>query len=72
MVKEVIGMKKSLSALLILVLLTVAETGCTAASSKKSTAVLMVSMQIGNPIMTVNGMEKEIDPGMGTAPVLQN
>lgn len=72
MVKEVIGMKKSLSALLILVLLTVAETGCTAASSKKSTAVLTVSMQIGNPIMTVNGMEKEIDPGMGTAPVLQN
>ncbi len=70
--KEVSGMKKSLSALLILALLTMVETGCTAEPSNTSVAVLTVSMQIGNPIMTVNGMEKEIDPGIGTAPVIQN
>ncbi len=28
--------------------------------------------QINNPIMTVNGIEKEIDPGMGTSPVVVN
>lgn len=32
----------------------------------------MLSMQIGNPIMTVNGSEAEIDAGRGTAPVVQN
>ncbi|MCH5186163.1 MAG: linear amide C-N hydrolase [Oscillospiraceae bacterium] len=31
-----------------------------------------VTMQINNPIMTVNGTEKEIDAGMGTAPVIVN
>lgn len=31
-----------------------------------------LSMQIGNPIMTVNGTEMEIDPGRGTVPVVQN
>ncbi|MCH5186164.1 MAG: hypothetical protein J1F64_08580 [Oscillospiraceae bacterium] len=29
-------------------------------------------LQINNPIMTVNGTEKEIDPGMGTSPVIVN
>ncbi len=29
-------------------------------------------LQINNPIMTVNGVEKEIDPGMGTSPVILN
>ncbi|MDO4563583.1 MAG: flavodoxin, partial [Clostridia bacterium] len=29
-------------------------------------------LQIDNPIMTVNGIEKEIDPGRGTAPILRN
>jgi len=29
-------------------------------------------LQINNPIMTVNGAEKEIDPGMGTSPVVVN
>lgn len=33
---------------------------------------LSITLQIGNPIMTVNGQEKEIDPGMGTAPVVIN
>ena len=29
-------------------------------------------LQINNPIMTVNGTEKEIDPGIGTSPVIVN
>lgn len=29
-----------------------------------------VILQIDNPIMTVNGTEKEIDPGIGTSPVI--
>lgn len=29
-------------------------------------------LQINNPMMTVNGVQKEIDPGVGTSPVLLN
>ena len=36
------------------------------------TADLTISLQIGNPQMSVNGVEKEIDPGRGTTPILQN
>ena len=28
------------------------------------------TLEINNPIMTVNGIEKEIDPGNGTTPVI--
>ncbi|MBP3361725.1 MAG: PT domain-containing protein [Clostridia bacterium] len=31
-----------------------------------------VTLQINNPVMTVNGANKEIDPGMGTVPVIIN
>ena len=31
---------------------------------------ISISMQIENPVMTVNGTEKEIDEGRGTAPVI--
>ena len=31
-----------------------------------------LEMQIGDPIMTVNGAGAEIDPGRGTAPIIQN
>ena len=30
------------------------------------TVDLTISLQIGNPQMSVNGVEKEIDPGRGT------
>lgn len=33
---------------------------------------IVITMQINNPTMTVNGTEKEIDPGMGTTPVILN
>lgn len=32
----------------------------------------ILTLQIGNPNMTVNGTQQEIDPGMGTVPVVQN
>ena len=31
-----------------------------------------IKLQIGNPAMTVDGSEREIDPGLGTAPINQN
>lgn len=30
----------------------------------------VMTLQIGNPMMYVNGVEKEIDPGLGTTPLL--
>ncbi len=32
----------------------------------------VITLQIGNPVMTVNGEQREIDPGRGTVPVLVN
>ena len=63
-------MKKVLSILLALVFTMSAVTGCFAAGAGGTE--LALSMQIGNPVMTVNGIESEIDPGRGTAPVIQN
>ncbi len=40
---------------------------CIISSSASAT---VVSLQIGNPAMTVNGVSAEIDPGQGTAPVI--
>jgi len=33
---------------------------------------LIITLQINNPFMTVNGVRKEIDPGRGTVPVIVN
>ena len=63
-------MKKITSFLLIFTLLfTFCLTGCAAAESNEG---FTLSMQIDNPIMTVNGAEKEIDEGRGTVPVVIN
>ena len=43
-----------------------AFTGCSYAAEDFS-----LQMQIDNPIMTVNGVEQEIDPGIGTTPVIR-
>jgi len=43
-------------------------TGCVAA--EKTTENFVITMQVGNPVMTVNGMEQEIDSGNETAPVV--
>ncbi|MDO4302055.1 MAG: cyclophilin-like fold protein [Clostridia bacterium] len=64
-------MKKIFLALVITVL---SVTGCNAETT--NTEIIgeftTVIMSIGNPAMTVNGMEMEIDEGYGTAPVIKN
>ncbi len=59
-------MKKLLSIILSAVLCIVS---IAAVASDTDTTV---TLQINNPVMTVNGIEKEIDPGMGTVPVIIN
>ena len=56
-------MKRILSLILIIVL----SLSCSAVSADNS---IIISLQIDNPIMTVNGVEKEIDPGYGTSPLI--
>lgn len=62
-------MKKILSILLTLVFAMSMMTGCSAEENTAENFVL--TMQIGNPVMTVNGTEKPIDES-GTAPVIVN
>ncbi len=45
---------------------------CFAVFAADETQDLSILLQIGNPQMLVNGVEKEIDFGRGTAPILQN
>lgn len=49
-----------------------AVTGCAAEDDAEQLNNVEIVLHIGDPIMTVNGEEKEIDPGMGTAPVIMN
>ncbi len=63
-------MKKFMSVFMALVFAMSIMTGCFAAGSSEADFVL--TMQIGNPMMMVNGAETEIDPGRGTVPVMQN
>ncbi|MGN0005655.1 MAG: copper amine oxidase N-terminal domain-containing protein, partial [Candidatus Gastranaerophilaceae bacterium] len=60
--------KKFLSILMSLLLSATNLVGYAAEADQNIEIVL----QIGNPIMTVNNTQKEIDPGMGTAPVVIN
>lgn len=47
-------------------------TGCSAAEqSTETTEKFVLTMQIGNSVMTVNGEEKNIDDN-GTVPVVEN
>lgn len=65
--------KKVLSIITVLLLLAVNFVGCAAEETTAQTSGnIEIMLQIGNPVMTVNGTEKEIDPGMGTAPVIMN
>ena len=48
-------------------------TGCAADEADLQTdGNTEIVLRIDDPMMTVNGAEKEIDPGMGTAPVIIN
>ena len=70
-------MKKFISVLLAFMFTFVFMTGCGAAeqtsdeTTKEEVKKFELSMQIGNPVMTVNGENKNIDEN-GTAPVVEN
>ena len=61
-------MKKRFFFLPLLVLVLI---GMTIMASCFASENFTISMQIDNPIMTVNGTEEEIDPGLGTVPVIK-
>ncbi len=63
-------MKKMLSSLLSIVILLglVLAVG----ASEPAQGGMEIVLYLGNPMMTVNGVEEEIDPGRGTVPVLQD
>ena len=63
-------MKKIISILMALVFAMSMVTGCAAAEN--TTEDFVLTMQVGNPVMTVNGTEQEIDPGSGTVHVVIN
>ena len=63
-------MKRALSIFMTLIFAISMMTGCSAAENTAESFIL--TMQIGNPNMMVNGAEKEIDPGRGTVPIVQN
>lgn len=63
-------MRRIVSILMTLIFTMSMVTGCSAEGN--NTADFTLTMQIGNPVMTVNGSEKEIDPGRGTVPVVQD
>lgn len=64
-------MKKVISILMTLAFMFAFITGCTAAESDKQALdnEFLLTMQIANPVMTVNGQEKNIDDD-GTAPTI--
>ena len=66
-------MKKVISILMTLAFMFTLITGCTAAESDKQALdnEFLLTMQIANPVMTVNGQEKNIDDD-GTAPTIVN
>lgn len=66
-------MKKFLSFILLASMLMTKLTACAVGDENiQQSEGISISMQIDNPIMTVNGIEKEIDEGRGTAPVIIN
>ena len=66
-------MKKTVSVLLVFfcMLSLFSMPGCAAenATAVENTSLIL---QVGNPMMIVNGTQQEIDPGRGTAPVVVN
>jgi len=64
-------MKRVLSAIIAMVIL-FGTTACAAAPVQDGNGQTEIILQIGNPMMTVNGKEQEIDPGRGTVPMIVN
>lgn len=66
-------MKKAIPLVLILcyILNLFVVAGCAAQNATAEDGLFIV-LQINNPIMTVNGIQEEIDPGRGTVPLIVN
>lgn len=68
-------MKRIIAFFMMLVFIMSTATGCFATESvteENTAADFILTMQIDNPIMTVNDKDMEIDPGRGTVPLIQN
>ncbi len=66
-------MKKTLSFLLSFCLMSIFITGCRAQQKTDDSSVdPQITLQIGNPMMQIDGTEYEIDPGNGTVPIIEN
>ncbi len=66
-------MKKAMSLILCIMMIFSTLTACAAGNETKvETAGKTLVLTIGSPTMTVDGIEKEIDPGRGTTPVIVN
>ena len=65
-------MTKRLLSLVLAIVLCIVGIISVVVLAANNTENLSISLQIDNPIMTVNGQQKEIDPGMGTTPVIIN
>ena len=64
-------MKKITLIILTFIISTLCMTSCSAAEPQNVSASGF-TMKIGEPVMTVNDVKKEIDPGRSTTPVIIN
>ena len=65
-------MKRILSVLLAFCITAVFATGCSAQPTTGTPADQpVITLQIGNPMMTINGTQQEIDPGRATVPLIE-
>ena len=66
-------MKKITLIILTFIISTLCMTSCSAAEPQNvSASDFTLTMKIGEPVMTVNDIKKEIDPGRITTPVIIN
>ncbi|MFQ7291905.1 MAG: flavodoxin [Monoglobales bacterium] len=66
-------MNKLLSILLVFTMLFTSSASIVCcAQGEENEGVLSLIIQVGNPVMTVNGSETEIDAGRGTSPIIKN
>ena len=66
-------MKKITLIILTFIISILCMTSCSAAEPQNvSASGFTLTMKIGEPVMTVNDVKKEIDPGRSTTPVIIN
>lgn len=69
-------MKKIVSVFTLFFVLVMTATGCSAAPAENTktekSEAQKIMMQIGNPMMTVDGVDKEIDEGRQTTPIIRD